>query len=461
MMPAAQGSSLGFAVACEGLIVGQMFAGGQTGVRKDVGGTWVGALTNLPTFSLSRPTDQSLPLLVGRGGLVEFYDSITGAKTGQVSGGANFGLVVQWFPTQPSFVVLSSSGEVSIYDFNIGTRTATARPAIVNMTSGFGQSLAVGDFLSPPGEELAIGADGVVFIYDQSGTQLALLSGSEPSFGASLAVERGYVPGLDALFVGEPSRNTVHRFIGRWGSVASELFNATGARFGASLAVDPDVTQLAVGAPGYQFSGAVFFERLGPNMRMGEARACVAGNACVTSNCTVGTCIGDVFCDTTAGTFLCGPLETCNGQGLCVQDDGGVPVFDGGVTILDAGLPRFDAGTAVDAGVEMDGGMPMSDAGLFDAGEPTPDMDGGPSADAGTTFFDAGNPSDAGSKPDAGREERKDAGLDAGDDGTRLDPLIFSTSGCSGCSETGPLPLLLLALGWASRRGRARDSRRP
>ncbi len=433
--PPFQGNYLGRTVACEGTTSTRPLAGGAQGVREDISGMWNGVFTSGSVLSLSRGHDLSLPILVGRGGFVELYDRTSGTLTTTLDGGGapSFGMVVHWSPSQPIFLVTKMIGEVRIYNFNATNGNITLLGSIPNMTAGFGRALALGDFSPAAGMEIAIGAERSVYLYNMgSSTLLPPLMGSDSSFGTSLAVEfDGVAPGLDSLLVGEPATNTVYRYVGTARSIASALPNV-GARFGASIAVDSTSTELAVGAPDYNGNGAVFIESRQASTRMGQIMTCTVGSACITSGCIEGTCQGEVFCNTAAATPACTPDQFCDGRGRCLLADGG---------LADAGRMTIDAGTP-DASVSFDAGAPDASISPFDAGTP----------DAGISPEDGGSQStDAGSREDAG--PRQDAGLgDAGSDAERMTPLLFSTSGCTSCSETGALPLLLLGLLLARRR---------
>ncbi len=402
-MPQPIGDGLGRTVACERLGgVALMLAGGDAGVRKESAGVWFNALTPAPTLSLSRSDEPTLPLLVGGEGTVNFFNPSSGAKIGMAPvNTAGFGSVVLWMKERPRFLVSYESGLlVQQYAYNPLTKTAAVAGAFTNATAGFGKALAVGDLLPTPGDEVAIGADGKVYIYSATGAALLILPGTETSFGSALAVQREYGAGIDALLVGEPTLDRVHRFVGDAGTVISSI-STPGSMFGASLAVDP-VKTLAIGAPLYQGGGAVFFESLGGLVRTGESKECVTGTSCRTNACTVGVCVGGAFCDTSTGTgaSVCDPGERCV-FGICVASG------------VDAGI---DGGTMIDP--PDSGVFPSVDAGMRDAG-----------SEAGN---DAGS-SDAGSGKDAGSD----------DAGVNREPLLFSTSGCS---TGGALPMLLLAL---------------
>ena len=434
-----QGNYLGRAVACEGTATIRVLAGGTQGVREEVSGSW-NTLSAEGVLSLSTGHDPSLPVLVGQGDSVRFHEPTTFTLLGRLDGGAPFGTVVQWFPAQATFA-LTQGGRVNIYDYDTIARTASLISFVPNSTNqlGFGKSLAVGNFSPAGGIEIAIGAEGKVNVFNLgSGTFLAQLLGTNGSFGSSLAVIRdGVAPGLDALLVGEPASNAVYRYVGN----ARSVFNrsaVTGANYGASIAVDGTRMQVAVGAPDYQGTGAVFLEPLIPSAMLGEVMTCAAGMTCISSDCQSGLCVGDVFCNTEAATPACSPNQFCNGMGGCLNSDGGL--IDGGLLTLDGGVVSSnDAGTPDGGPIASDAGT-SEDAGTLDAGT----LDAG-MLDAGTR--DAGI-RDAGTREDAGA--RGDAGTgDAGIDGEAMTPLIFSTTGCS---ETGALPLLMLGLAFARRR---------
>ena len=385
-MPAAVGDGLGRTVACQRIGgVAVMLAGGGAGVRKDNSGVWTNAFTAASTTSLSRSDAPTLPLLVGGVGTVHFFNPITRADVGTpLVNLPGSGSQVLWMLGHSRFLV-SSEGRVERYTFDPLTNKATLAGMVTDMASGFGKAMAVGELLPSPGEEVAIAADGKVFIYSATGLPVLSLSGTEDSFGAALAIQREYGVGLDALLVGEPSLDQVHRFIGSAGTVVSSL-PSPGSRFGASLAVDP-VNTVAIGAPEYQGSGAVFFERLGGPSRTGDVQSCVAGAMCRTrSNCVTGVCVGGVYCDTSlsTGASACDVGDRCV-VGVCVD--------------------TRDAGVVVQP----------PDSGVF------------PSMDAGT------------SGKDAGSEEA----------GATMEPLLFSTSGCS---AGGALPVVLMALAMLFRR---------
>ena len=353
---------------------------------------------------------------------VQLFDPLTGfvVGMGQV-GSTGFGSAVSWFPgSQRRFAVGNVvAREVRIYDLPPGSPPALVSTIPNTLATGFGKALAVGDFRpASPGPELAIGAEGAVFIYSESGVLLGRVLGMGASFGTALAVEH-WRADLDVLWVGEPGLDQVWRFIGSEGVVADAL-GSPGASFGASLAIDSANT-VAIGAPGYgAASGAVYFDARGFSAMQGEVRACT-GLTCVSSNCLLGTCTGGVFCNTGGSPELCLPVvEVCDNAGHCLQEDGGisdagsVAVLDGGPSPdPDAGMTPVDGG-APDAGAQTDAGSSSSDAG------DRPREDGGSLNDGGTA--------------------------DAGEVALRDDvPLTFKTTGC-GCTETSALPLLLLAL---------------
>ncbi len=387
-MPAAIGDGLGRAVACQRVGgVAVMLAGGDAGVRRDNAWVWTHAFTASSTSSISRSDAPTLPILVGGRGTVHFFNPVTRADIGNALGSVSSTsllVLVLWMRGHPRFLV-SSGGRVEHYTFDPLTNKAALTGTFHNPASGFGKAMAVGELLPSPGEEVAIAADQKVFIYSAMGTQLLMLPGNEASFGDALAIQRDYGVGLDALLVGEPSLDRVHRFIGSAGTVVSSLPSPE-AMFGASLAVDPANT-VAIGAPLYQDGGAVFFEQLSGPSRAGEAQTCVAEAVCRTKGgCVTGVCVGGVYCDTSMGTGVsaCDVGDRCV-VGVCVN--------------------TRDAGVVVQP----------PDSGVI------------PSIDAGTSG--------------------KDAGSD--DAGVTIEPLIFSTRGCS---ASGALPVLLMALAMVFRR---------
>lgn len=296
--------------------------------------------------------------------------------------------------------------------------------------SDFGMVVATGDVTPDFSEEHLIAAPAVGRVYIFSGIAHVMTLRGGPSFGAALAIDpRDLGGGLHALWVGEPSANRVHRFVGSEG----QAFDAPGSagnnsKFGAALTVDAQGV-LAVGAPKYSDGvllelGAVFEATVDAGTLVGLAMHCDAGQSCALPGCTTGTCLGAVFCEQVrAAGSDCAATERCV-LNTCV---------DGGA---DAGSTDAGSAGATDAG-PMDAGS--MDAGATDAGA----RDAG-AVDAGLTDggADAGVGSDAGSLTDGGAT---DAGaLDAGQE-----PLVYQTSSC-GCSSL-EVPLWML-LGLAVRR---------
>jgi hypothetical protein len=247
-----------------------------------------------------------------------------------------------------------------------------------------------------PGEELLVGAEQKVLVFDQDGGLLATLEGTHPSFGASLEVTPSeYV--VDRVWVGEPANGRVWSFIGDAGT-PNDGFPVS---FGATLARSG--VRILVGAPSDSLgAGAIYASHRGAVIRIDSDPGECSPGTCPVVNCVGGTCVGGVVC-------------SYEGLGLC--PDAGKQ--------LDAGE---DAGTT-DAGTTDAG---TTDAGTTDAG----------TTDAGTT--DAGT-TDAGT--DAGTTDAGTTDAGAADAGTPDLPAAvqFATFGCS-TGATGPLLVLALAL---------------
>ena len=421
------GGVTGIAVACDAYV----FTAGDAGVFYFSGLTAPTLLTGEPASSIARPPSQSQPLLVGvpaQSKVLLYAQSDAGFGTPTTLFGQNdFGSVVKWSESSSAFAVSNLQGAtVSSYLFSGGgpsIQVVIQGPVGV----GFGTSLAYGDVHPSSGPELIVGAPGAakVFIYSAQGQRLMTIDAptGTTTFGTALTVEPGAGAGtLHSFWVGDPAQDRVFRFIGDAGT---EFTGPSSSAFGYSIAVgEPG---LVVGAPLYSdtatHQGGLFVRPLTDPVLLGRIGPCNVGSACVNASaCTVGTCVGGVFCQNPV-PLNC-PLG-CNAAGTCLPVDGGI---DAGV--FDAG--GFDAGS-VDAG-SVDGGH-------LDAGSP----DAGPVDGGGEPSRDAGAP-DAGSASDAGSSE-----ADAGtiDGGTGPAALVFTSCGCAG---TDALPLLLLSLVLSRRR---------
>ena len=289
--------------------------------------------------------------------------------------------------------------------------------------SDFGRVVVVGNVTPHAGEELIVAAPAVGRVYIFSGTSLVMtLDAGVTNFGAALSVDpRVFGGGLHALWVGDPNNEQVHRFVG----TSETLFTAppglnAGAHFGAAVSVDSQGL-VAVGAPDYDDSllglgvGLVVEANVNSLVLTGAAMNCDAGTTCrLPSGCAVGTCVGDVFCEKQPDASFCLAGEVCS-------------------AVMNACVVSGDAGA--DAGADA-GSAAGTDAGA-DAG---PDA----GADAGV---DAGV--DAGAETGAGSDAGSDGSADAGDV-TDAGVTVFHTS--CGCTSGG-LPLLLLGLLMARRRG--------
>lgn len=455
--PPGVGEGLGRAVACvmTGMGTTEMIAGGDAGVRKALLGSWSPAAGLGSVLSLSSSDNPQLPLLLGYNAAVALANPTNGDQVGSTLTGTNgYGAVVRWYPSQARFAVTHAVGSmVRLYDFDAANSGVIAVDTITNAVPGFGRSIAVGNVLPSPGDELIIGATGAVYVYLNDGTGPVMrLTGNHSSFGASLATAPGN-GGLHQLFVGEPGSDYVYRFLGDAGAVLTESAN-TAERFGASLAVN--LSELAIGAPDHSSgAGAVYTVLLTPPLSMGEVQECTVGRTCFSQQCMSGECVGGVFCDLSAPFFECQPDETCS-DGRCLSADGGAavrdsgvigPIDDGGVIIIDDGGVVFpiDGGVVIppDASVQLDAGVSF-DAGSADAGAVDPADSGVPPRPDGGV--------DAGAELDAGVKPPKDAGseLDGGVDGG-VEPMIFTTSGCS---QSAVLPMLALCLAMLRRRAR-------
>jgi hypothetical protein len=431
-----------FPVACDGpsTVLTRGLIGGpdfSTNVSID-GGT--SRFASFRVDSFAEPPNPSLPLAVGDsvlGAVTLFPSSAQQLLTGTtvLSGyGTSFSISMAWnlnvlavgFPEQTT-VTLATIGPSPDAGFTTTSLAGLADPNPMG-SSDFGKVVVSGNVTPHPGDELIVSSPAVGRVYIFSGTTPVMTLSGGTSFGAALAVDPRIVgDGLHALWVGEPNAEQVHRFFGREATIYSAPAGLGNAHFGAALAVD-SLGLLAVGAPDYNDglvlgAGVVVEANIDGGTLLGQAMTCNAGASCRLPACTLGRCVGDVFCEKIVPeTSVCSALETCaSASNLCmVLFDGGLP--DGSV---DAG--PADAGSA-DAG--------SADAGSADAG----------SADAGSE--DAGS-EDAGSV-DAGSG---DAGTEASDggelaDGGTPDAVTFRTCGCT----SGGLPGLLLGLLLARRR---------
>lgn len=403
-------SDLGVAVACDGDSSATPLAGSRFGYYGFQG------TSPLPRQSgsvsaIARPTTSSLPVLVMIEG--RLYTD-TGAASLRSWPGIT-GQSVVWFPEGRTFAVGSPQLQrVDLYKWELDggitvVPNGTLTPPMGASIADFGAVLAAGDVFPRPGPELIVGAPGANRVHVYSGaTQVLVLSARDnlySEFGAALAVDPTDAGGgLSALWVGDPQRSEVNRYVG-----TSRETVGGGAllpqRFGASLAIDHngDVT---VGAPLFNDiannrpnAGALYgITFSGPYLDAVAQECGPDPDPCPLPNCQVGICRGGVLCERSAAQSVCGIGTSCDpNSNTCVT-----PNRDGGV---DAGAP--------------DGGQP-------DAGEGEPD--------AGT--------------PDAGPPDAGGDGVDAGP-GT-LEPLQFRA--CS-CGSAGPV-LAALALGVLARRRR-------
>lgn len=129
-------------------------------------------------------------------------------------------------------------------------------PGDVATNGSFGTSLAMNDSTLVVGAESTFGGKGSVFVYNRSGSDWTLAQRIDGSAGEAFGTDVGLVgsrlvvgaPGLDqgAVYVCDKSGAT-------WtcpNRLAHPNGSATGARaFGQSVAISPDGTEIAVGAP--------------------------------------------------------------------------------------------------------------------------------------------------------------------------------------------------------------------
>ena len=456
-MPAGP-EALGLTVACDGPTGSlRILSGGLSGLKLiQVMGGGSTTLSNAPTVALSRAGSTTLPVLVGEaGGVVRFLHPSTfmPVAPGLMGVGPSFGAALTWFPSGARFAVATpESRQVDLYDFIPDAGAVHVMPSLINTgRTRFGMTVAVGDVSPRFGLEVIIGSEGAVDIYEQNGTLIQTLTGSSTSFGAALAVQNDWATGIDALWVGEPSLDRIHQFVGDAGTM--DQFITPAVRFGASLSVD-QFGELAIGAPEFPDPtqrGAVFTQQVRFVTPVGEVGDCDTAIGCLASNCMRGTCKGGVFCE--------GLFDACETGAMCDVSTGVDRCFlaDGGVVVVS--LPGRDAGNVGDAGApdagSPDAGSPdaaIPDAGTPDAGTPdagAPDA-GAPDAgtpDAGTPDAgtpDAGTP-DAGPRDAGGEKERDGGSADAGDH----EPWIFTSRSCSTSSV---FPLVLISLALARRR---------
>lgn len=222
----------------------------------------------------------------------------------------------------------------------------------------FGRVVSIGDVTTDVDEEFIVAAPAVGRVYVFSGTGLVDTIVGGPSFGASLAIEPASFGGLHALWIGEPSADTVHRYFADQLTSFPAPADGLNTRFGASIAVDQR-NVVAIGAPEFDDGlllgcGAVFEAVFDAGTR-GQAQQCALGRACALPGCTSGACVSGVYCQQVNP-----PGSDCAMGERCVNDVC-VPGLDASVP-SDAGTP--DAG-APDAG-EADAGE--TDAGSGDAG---------------------------------------------------------------------------------------------
>ena len=281
----------------------------------------------------------------------------TGGSTPVTVLGASNVRALLWLSGSAFAVTNGTNGgatSVALYHWDGGVPTVR-KTFPGGAVAGFGRALALGD-VTPvnPGPELIIGAEGQVLIYSLGGAHLNTLTGTA-TFGTSLVIEPGVFTQLDALWVGEPGENTVHRFIGDAGERLP--LNVVGpAAFGQSLAIS-EQRQLFIGAPAFpdgpQSNGAVFTYAPARSAMVAQVQLCGAqGNACANINCSPATCLGGVVC--------LAPLmpSACPSGMVCVGNICKVPL-----PAADAGM-QVDAGEIVDAGVITDAGLAPGDAGV-------------------------------------------------------------------------------------------------
>ena len=405
-------AGFGAVVACEG--ADGVVVGGPGGLLRFNGTAWITIDTGHPYTAVA--SGPGVPT-IGAGGSTTFAFSTPMAVSFKNIAGASDVRALSWLSGSAFAVGSVGNGAVLIYDWDGGF--PTARQTISGGSAvGFGRALAFGDVTpANPGRELIIGAEGQVFIYSLGGTHLNTLTGT-PTFGTSLAIEPSVFPQLDALWVGEPGANTVHRFIGDAGEPLP--FAGVGpVSFGQSLAISGG-GQLSIGAPGYpdaQKKGAVFTYTPARSTLVAQVQVCGTQNsACPNINCTASTCLGGVACVAPLVLDPCPAGMQCMGNVCKVVAIG-----------VDAGM-QVDAGEIIDAGVSTDAGV---------------------SIDAGVTI-DAGVSIDAGLITDAGVST--DAGLPPGDAGGEPERIQFTSCGCSGGAAVPTLMLgLLLTRRWRRR----------
>ncbi|MFT3713458.1 MAG: hypothetical protein QM817_37860 [Archangium sp.] len=167
----------------------------------------------------------------------------------------------------------------------------------------FGRALTAGDFTvgSQLEEELAVGSQGSVRVYDNALTQVAYELTGDGTFGSSLSTRRGMVydtstvpNNIDGIVVGNPAADRAILFVGDAGlDVANPSPPAAGSEFGSAVAVVPLTPgELLVGAPAYNGgAGAVYLHRWDAGPITGVVTVC-NGTSC--GPC--GTCVGGVVC---------------------------------------------------------------------------------------------------------------------------------------------------------------------
>lgn len=377
------------------------------------------------------------PLVVsnGQNGFINFVtpDLINGVSwTGPqpFKPGGALGHASTWLPGCAAIAISGpGAGEAivvsltfSLLDNSVGTTPgAPMAPPAPGAGPTFGSTLAAGFFLPDAGVQLVVGEPGLNAVHAFDPTTAAHLGtllgdgGTTSRFGAALAVEHlGLAQPLDALWVGEPGRDRVHRLLG---SASTTWVGPAGTGFGSAIAVLPD-RQVLVGAPdaGGQLpsaSGGVYVLST-PPLTGDTAATCTVGLPCTRANgCANGTCVGGVLCVDDDVPTSCPQGDVCLGA-HCY-----------GPTPADAGTPPVDAGA------------PGADAGTLDAG--TAEPDGGRRDGGAPDGADGGFPTDAGTPPPS-------------EDAAPPGPAVFTTSGCASAGTLPAWSALCLALARRRRR---------
>lgn len=434
----------GLAVACEDLPNDRrfVFTGGVQGLfisEPDGGTSQVPQITQV--LSLSRSPEENV-LLSGESRFGRLLATPSAQLAHTVSGSGTFGASVVLPSPDAGFFAVGDPTAAKVYLYEVSSMGVTNLGHIPGASnSKFGQAIAVGDVHPSPGLELIISSPltDQIFVYANprrfSMTQLLVLTPDfttlpgQSEFGASLAVQPNAAQQLGGIIVGSPGDGRVQRYIG---SSVDATWEELGSRLGAAVTVDRST--VVVGAPAHENNKGAVFELTNFPVNDGKQMVCVKDQPCSLPNCTVGTCLGGVFCSSALTTMCpsaCLPPEPC--------------VLDGGVVV--------DGGTGGGVGTGMTGGgggsvMPVG--GGFGGGDGSTGGGAEVGGGNGSTGGGSGVGGGGGGEPIGGGLANVGGGTGTSDDdggtgGGSSTELIQYNATC-GCSSSSAIPTLMLGL---------------